>query len=231
VGGFDPYGPLRPRDQSVTTILVTGALGQVGKRCTDILLSRGRTVVAMDLPSDNAVAAAAELSDRAHPGTLVPVYSDMTDPAAGRHVVAQHRPIAERLTELAITDLSMMAELAHDDSAGYSGTIGLARLVMLAGSEPYLTRTRAQHEIILGARRDPDLEKTMHEFGMRFYGLTFDVIKQWYVGQPATEGLIEQRAMMVTTFISGVLMNFVNGYQVISDADHLDRLIRQILES
>ena len=44
-------------------------------------------------------------------------------------------------------------------------------------------------------------------------------------------GLIEERAMMVTTFISGLLMNFVNGYQVISDADHLDRLIRQILES
>jgi hypothetical protein len=44
-------------------------------------------------------------------------------------------------------------------------------------------------------------------------------------------GLIEERAMMVTTFISGLLMTFVNGYQVISDADHLDRLIRQILES
>jgi nucleoside-diphosphate-sugar epimerase len=79
---------------SVNTILVTGALGQVGKRCTDILLSRGRTVVAMDLHSDNAVAAAGELSDRAHPGTLMPVYADMTNPAAVRHVVAEHQPEA-----------------------------------------------------------------------------------------------------------------------------------------
>jgi hypothetical protein len=37
---------------SNNTVLITGAFGQVGKRCTEILLSRGRTVVAMDLPGD-----------------------------------------------------------------------------------------------------------------------------------------------------------------------------------
>ncbi|BBA90179.1 hypothetical protein MPSD_48850 [Mycobacterium pseudoshottsii JCM 15466] len=31
------------------TVLVTGAFGQIGKRCTEILLRRGHTVVAMDL--------------------------------------------------------------------------------------------------------------------------------------------------------------------------------------
>ena len=31
------------------TILVTGAFGQVGKRCVQLLLERGRTVVALDL--------------------------------------------------------------------------------------------------------------------------------------------------------------------------------------
>ncbi len=44
------------------TVLVTGAFGQVGRRCTEILLGRGRTVVALDLRTDKTVATAAELS-------------------------------------------------------------------------------------------------------------------------------------------------------------------------
>ena len=43
--------------------LVTGAFGQVGKLCTEILLRRGHTVVAMDLRNGSAVAAAAILSE------------------------------------------------------------------------------------------------------------------------------------------------------------------------
>ena len=41
---------------TIATILVTGAFGQVGKRCTQILLDRGRTVIATDLRSDKTVA-------------------------------------------------------------------------------------------------------------------------------------------------------------------------------
>jgi nucleoside-diphosphate-sugar epimerase len=76
------------------TVLVTGAFGQVGSRCTEILLSRGRTVVALDLPGVNSVAAAARLSERAAPGTLVPAYADLTDAAAIRELVAEHQPTA-----------------------------------------------------------------------------------------------------------------------------------------
>ena len=47
---------------TVDTVLVTGAFGQVGKRCTQILLERGRTVIAMDLRNDNTVAAEKELA-------------------------------------------------------------------------------------------------------------------------------------------------------------------------
>ena len=34
----------------VNTVLITGAFGQVGRRCAEILLSRGRTVVATGYP-------------------------------------------------------------------------------------------------------------------------------------------------------------------------------------
>jgi nucleoside-diphosphate-sugar epimerase len=77
---------------AVNTVLITGAFGQVGKRCTEILLSRGRTVVAVDLRNDRNVAVAQRLSDHAHPGTLVTVYIDLLDAAAVREVVAEHRP-------------------------------------------------------------------------------------------------------------------------------------------
>jgi nucleoside-diphosphate-sugar epimerase len=81
-------------DANPGTVLVTGAFGQVGSRCTAILLSRGRTVVALDLPGDNSVAVAARLSEHAAPGTLVPAYVDLTDAAAIRDLVTEHQPSA-----------------------------------------------------------------------------------------------------------------------------------------
>jgi UDP-glucose 4-epimerase len=62
---------------SVDTVLVTGAFGQIGKRCIDILLDRGRTVVAADLSNDATRAVAEQYSARTSPGTLVPVYADL----------------------------------------------------------------------------------------------------------------------------------------------------------
>jgi nucleoside-diphosphate-sugar epimerase len=76
------------------TVLVTGAFGQVGVRCSAILLSRGYKVVATDLRSDKSLAAADQLADGAHPGTLVPAYADLLDAEAVRKLVAEHQPEA-----------------------------------------------------------------------------------------------------------------------------------------
>lgn len=75
------------------TTLVTGAFGQVGKRCAEILLSRGHTVIAVDLANEKSTAAAAALNT-AHPGTLIPEYADLTDAEAVAAVVRLHRPTA-----------------------------------------------------------------------------------------------------------------------------------------
>jgi nucleoside-diphosphate-sugar epimerase len=77
---------------SADTILVTGAFGQVGRRCAQILLDRGRTVVATDLRTDKTLAAEAELSQAG--GTLIPAYIDLLDAEAVRDLVATHRPEA-----------------------------------------------------------------------------------------------------------------------------------------
>jgi nucleoside-diphosphate-sugar epimerase len=74
------------------TILVTGAFGQVGRRCAQILLDRGRTVVATDLRTDKTLAVAAELSQGG--GKLIPAFIDLLDAEAVGDLVATHRPEA-----------------------------------------------------------------------------------------------------------------------------------------
>ncbi len=80
------------------TVLVTGAFGQVGKRCTEILLHRGHTVIAMDLRNDSSAAVhaalAAALAETPRPGTLIPTYTDLLDADAVATVVSRHQPAA-----------------------------------------------------------------------------------------------------------------------------------------
>jgi len=75
-------------------VLITGAFGQVGKRSTEILLSRGRTVVATDLRTDTVIDTADALARGKHPGVLRTVYADLLDAAAINDLVAEHKPSA-----------------------------------------------------------------------------------------------------------------------------------------
>lgn len=75
-------------------VLVTGAFGQVGKRCTEILLRRGRTVIAIDVHSNSSAATASGLAATPGLGKLIPEYTDLTDADAVAAVVKRHRPDA-----------------------------------------------------------------------------------------------------------------------------------------
>jgi nucleoside-diphosphate-sugar epimerase len=108
---------------TVGTILVTGAFGQVGKRCTQILLDRGRTVVATDLRTDATLAVEKELSPG--PGTLIPAYIDLLDAAAVHELVATHQPAA--IVHLA----AIVSPLSYRNP-------GLARRVNVGGTENLL---------------------------------------------------------------------------------------------
>jgi nucleoside-diphosphate-sugar epimerase len=74
--------------------LVTGAFGQVGKRCIEILLRRGHHVIAMDVRSDTSVAAAAALAEAPQPGTLTTAYTDLLDADRVAEAVDRHQPAA-----------------------------------------------------------------------------------------------------------------------------------------
>ena len=78
----------------MTVTLVTGAFGQVGKLCTEILLHRCHTVIAMDLRNDGSAAAATALSEKSLPGTLIPAFTDLLDTDAVAAIVDRHQPAA-----------------------------------------------------------------------------------------------------------------------------------------
>src|ERR1700727_1434895 len=77
---------------TVDTIVVTGAFGQIGKRCAQILLDRGRTVIAVDLRNDKTVAVEQEWSASASSGALISAYVDLTDAEAVHELIATHQP-------------------------------------------------------------------------------------------------------------------------------------------
>jgi nucleoside-diphosphate-sugar epimerase len=110
---------------TVDTILVTGAFGQIGKRCAQILLDRGRTVIAVDLRNDKTVAVEQELSASAPAGALIPAYVDLTDAEAVRELIATHQPGA--IVHLA----ALLSPLSYRNPA-------LARKVNVGGTENLL---------------------------------------------------------------------------------------------
>ncbi|MGI5218790.1 NAD-dependent epimerase/dehydratase family protein [Nocardia sp. CA-290969] len=111
-------------------VLVTGAFGQVGKRVTEILLSRGRTVVATDLRTD---AAAAVAWDPAGAGELHTVFADLLDREAIAELVGEHRPAA-------IVHLAAMFS-----PASYRNP-RLARRINVGGTENLVRAARALPE-------------------------------------------------------------------------------------
>ena len=138
--------------------------------------------------------------------------------------------VATRLAELDVADFSLVAELAEDQSTQFTGTAGLARIVMYVNSEPWLTRAKARYELVLLAGRDPELTAILSESAARLYALAREAVTQWYpAGSAPDPALIEDQAVATLAFINGVMLTFVAGQPVVDDAERLDRLIRGVI--
>lgn len=138
--------------------------------------------------------------------------------------------VAARLAELDVADLSRMAELADDPSTQFTGTAGLARIVMYVNSEPWLTRAKARYELALLAGRDPELAAILDESADRLYTLASGVVTQWHPAASAPDpALIEDQAIATLAFINGIMMTFVAGQPAVEDPEHLDRLIQGVI--
>ena len=135
--------------------------------------------------------------------------------------------IASRLAELDIADFSLMAD---SQSTQFTGTAGLARIVMYVNSEPWLTRAKARYELALLAGRDSELAEILDESAGRLYGLARDVVTQWHTGESTPDpALIDDQATATLAFINGVMLTFVAGQPAVDDPVHLDRLIQGVI--
>ncbi|MBS9533814.1 TetR family transcriptional regulator [Mycobacterium sp. M1] len=138
--------------------------------------------------------------------------------------------IAARITELYIADLSQLLQLSVDAPDVYAGTAALARLVIIAGTEPQLTLTRARYEIALQAGRDPALRTTIQAIADLLHRLVGEVVTHWQpAGDPLPKRIVEQQTNAMLTFIDGVLMSFVLGRPAVHDEAELDQLLQALL--
>ena len=138
---------------------------------------------------------------------------------------------AQRMSDLDAADLTRMAELTDSDDRRFSGTLGLATMVVMSGQPPWLTRTKARHELVALAGRDPDLARTIGEVAERFEDLQRALITQWQpAGTDLDPALIDDQAFAVSRFITGVMGDFVRNDEPSYDVAHLDSMIQAILE-
>lgn len=94
-----------------------------------------------------------------------------------------------------------------------------------------LRDTKARHELVALAGRDPDLARTIGEVAERFEDLQRALITQWQpAGTDLDPALIDDQAFAVSRFITGVMGDFVRSDETIYDVAHLDSMIQAILE-
>lgn len=203
---------------TVSTILVTGAFGQVGKRCTQILLERGRTVVAMDLRTENTVAAEQELTAAGHAGTLIPAYADLLDADALRDLVTAHRPEAVIHLAAVVSPVSYRKpELARRVNVG--GTENLLAacaalpqppLFLMASSaavygsrNPYRQPERITPETPVNPIDQYGQDKVLGEAAIRASGLPYALFRLGGVISPDTHSTVNSDALLLMRSMPG----------------------------
>jgi AcrR family transcriptional regulator len=138
--------------------------------------------------------------------------------------------IAERISEVDHDDLNKMGELSAEEQSRLSGTFGLATMVVLSGQQPFLTRTRARHELVALAGRDPDLAAAIRDVATRFEEMIRAVITAWRPpDSPVDAAVLDEQNFAVTRFIQGVMVDFVRGDRTEHSVEQVDRIIQAIL--
>ncbi|MCK0176854.1 TetR/AcrR family transcriptional regulator [Mycolicibacterium sp. F2034L] len=133
------------------------------------------------------------------------------------------RAIADRLDEL---DMATMQTVVVDGSS--SSTL-LAELVMRAGVEPQLTRTRARYELTMQASRDPQMAESLQRSTQAFTTLHHEMLAQLLPeGAELGDTVISDLSTVMLTFINGLLLRFAHGDRVVGSVEELDRMMSAI---
>jgi DNA-binding transcriptional regulator YbjK len=137
------------------------------------------------------------------------------------------RAVAERLAEL---DLARLQSVADDGCDGrHPSPSRLSQVVIQAGSEPELSRTKARYELTMQAARDPALAAILERATDAFTKLHREILVQLMPrgGELAPE-VVEDLSNITLTFINGLLLRFAHGDRIIDSPEQLDGILTAI---
>jgi len=136
--------------------------------------------------------------------------------------------IAERVVELDLAGLAMAQTLSGED--GHQA-LRLADVVAAAATEPHLTRAKARHELNMLATREPALVDVIRHANEGFVKLYRDMMLRLVPGgQELPASVVDDLSDLTQTFISGLLGRYAINDFSISDPDHIDRLMRRMIQ-
>lgn len=140
--------------------------------------------------------------------------------------------IAARITELDLADLTTMTEKVGREAGATPRISELAKIVMKASHDPWLTRTRARFELALQSSRDPVLSETLQRTIAFFTALARQAVTSWQdLGEVLDPDVVEDQTLALLTFMDGVMMGFVRGVSAFDDHRHLARVLQGLIEA
>ena len=135
------------------------------------------------------------------------------------------RAVAERLAELDLADLQSVADGCGGRDAGSSPS-RLSQVVIQAGKQPHLERTKARYELTMQATRDPALAAILQRATDGFAKLHREILVRLMPrGAELEAAVVEDLSNVTLTFINGLLLRFAHGDRIIETAEQLDGIL------
>jgi len=138
------------------------------------------------------------------------------------------RAVAERSAELDLAELQAIAD-SSDAGRADRAPSRLSQVVIQAGSDPQLYRTRARYELTMQATRDPALAAILQQATDEFTKLHREILVQLMPhGAELDPAVVEDLSNVTLTFINGLLQRFAHGDRIIDSPEQLDGVLSAI---
>ncbi len=138
------------------------------------------------------------------------------------------RAAAERLAELDLADLQSVAH-SSDGRGDNLFPSRLSQVVIQAGSQPQLFRTKARSELTMQATRDPALATILQQATDEFTKLHREILVQLMPrGAELEPAVVEDLSNVTLTFINGLLLRFAHGDRIVDSPEQLDGILSAI---
>jgi len=138
------------------------------------------------------------------------------------------RGVAERLAELDLASLQSVADSA--DGRGHNPSPSrLSQVIIQAGNEPQLSRTKARYELTMQAARDPAIAAILQQATDGFTKLHREILVQLMPhGAELEPAVVEDLSNVTLTFINGLLLRFAHGDRIVDSPERLDGILSAI---